>query len=127
MRLDLSPTAKNARSSALLPLLADGNVTIFGGTPPSAGGTATTALLVYALDSPAGTVTAGTLAATTPITGTGLADGVATWGRIEDSSGAWVIDGDAGGVGADAFFILDSVSVTTGASISLLALTLIEP
>lgn len=127
MRLDLSPAVKQARNAALVPLLAGGTVTIYGGTPPSAGGAATTALLSYTLSTPAGVSSGGVFTLTPPSSSNGLADGVATWGRLANSSGSWVIDADAGATGADAFFILDSASVTTGATVALLSLTLSEP
>jgi len=127
MRLDLSAIAKNARSSAFLALLAGGSITIYSEIAPAAGGAETTALLIYTLPDPAGTTTSGVLTATTPLLGVGLADGTASWGRVKNSSGAWLMDADAGAPGADAFFILDSTAVTVAAPVSLLSLTFTEP
>lgn len=127
MRLDLSPDAKAARSAALLALFPGGTVTIYTAPAPAAGGAATTALLSYTLATPAGATSAGVLTATTPITGTGLADGTAAWGRLADSGGNWVMDGDAGVTGSDNLFTLESTTVATGATIALLSLTLTEP
>jgi hypothetical protein len=127
MRLDLSPDAKDARSAALMALFPGGTVTIYTAPAPAPGGTATTLLLSYTLATPAGTVTAGAFTATTPITGAGLANGIAAWGRLADSSGNWVLDGDTGVTGSDNLFTLESTTVATGATIALLSLTLTEP
>lgn len=79
---------------------------------------ASVALAQFTLADPAfgapanGTVTLNGL----PIDVVGLADGTALWGRITDSDGNAVIDGD---VGTD--FVMNTTTVSTGVDVSLTA------
>lgn len=127
MNLDLSPAAKTARLNALLALCAGGTLTIYSGPRPAPGGAPTTALLVYALASPAGTVAGETLTFTAPPAAAATATAAAVWGRITDSGGNWLLDGDAGPPESAALFRFNDPLLIEGVMIALLAATLTEP
>ncbi len=127
MNLDLSPVVKTARLNALLSLCAGGTLTIYSGPRPAPGGATTTALLVYALSSPAGTVAGDTLTFAVPAAVAATATAAAVWGRIADSGGNWLLDGDAGLPDSGALFRFNDTLLVEGVMIALLAATLTEP
>lgn len=127
MNLDLSPVVKTARLNALLSLCAGGTLTIYSGPRPAPGGAATTALLVYALASPAGTVAGDTLTFAVPAAVAAATAATAVWGRIADSGGNWLLDGDAGPPESAALFRFNDPLLIEGVMIALLAATLTEP
>jgi hypothetical protein len=119
---------KVVRLTALRDLLNSGTLTIYGGTAldPDVPIDAETPLLSYDLATLSGTVTGDTLTLDTPAPSAGLAAGTATWGRLESNAGAPVLDGDCGIFGSDALFILDSLTVAEGVTITVLSITLAE-
>lgn len=92
-----------------------------GSKPASPDGVATgTLLATLTLNDPAwGAAVAGigTLDVSPSISGVGVATGTAGWFRAKDSTGASVLDGTCGTVGAD--MIMTSTSVAIGQVINL--------
>jgi len=97
-------------------------ITIYSGTQPAGGGTATTALAVLVCSAAAfaGSAAAGTLTLN-DITGedSNLATGTATWFRIETSGSVWVMDGDITVTGGVGDMQLDDVSLVLGGTTTL--------
>lgn len=116
-RLDAIDTAVNGGDSA-------GLLRIYSGTRPSTGGTATTLLAQLTMSDPAfGAASSGTLTADS-ITGDTSADstGTATWFRIVDSDGTFVMDGDVGASGSD--LNLNTTSIVSGAAVEVTGLVI---
>lgn len=78
---------------------AGGKILLYGGTRPAAGAAASGPLVTFTLHWPclAG-VTGGTLTLQNPDPAMATATGTVTWARFTDSTGAWVLDCDAGGL-----------------------------
>ena len=96
-----------------------GLLKIYGGTRPATGGTVTTLLaeLVFSATSfPA--AASGTMSANA-ITGDASANatGTATWFRVPDSSGAFVMDGNVGTSGSD--MNLNTTSIQSGVAVDI--------
>ena len=125
--LDVSPDLAQARSEAIRARLdgsagAAGVLKLFGGTKPEAGAAASNPLVTIPLAYPCGTASAAGLTLTVPPDAQVAAAGTITWGRFEDSAGAWVIDARAelGSESATAAIQLDRVEVYPGATVSVL-------
>lgn len=107
-----------------------GILTIYSGTQPATGGTATTALVSFTLGSPFAAASTGTLggtvsiAPTLPSASTATGTGTATWFRVTTSGGAQVIDGTVGITGSGADLQLPTTSITTGLSVQITAWTI---
>jgi hypothetical protein len=111
-RLDAIKTAIDAGPSA-------GLIRIYDGTRPATGGAATTLLATLTCTDPsAGAAAAGVLTLSA-ITSDSSADatGTATWARIVDSTGTFVLDCSVGTSGADINF--NTVSFVAGAAIAI--------
>jgi hypothetical protein len=98
-------------------------LTIYSGTQPSGGGTATTALAILTCDATAfaGAASSGTLTLN-GITADAAANatGSASWWRITQSGGTWVMDGDVSSTAAGTGDLqLDSTSIVLNGSVSL--------
>tara|TARA_R110002072_G_scaffold273239_5_gene433977 strand:+ start:12296 stop:12697 length:402 start_codon:yes stop_codon:yes gene_type:complete len=96
-----------------------GKIRIYDGSRPATGGTATTLLAELTFSDPSsGAAAAGALTASA-ITDDSSANatGTATWFRVVDSNNVFVYDGDVGTSGSD--LNLDSVSITTGQTVSI--------
>jgi hypothetical protein len=118
-RADLIDDAVNAGTGA-------GLLRIYSGTRPSTGGTATTLLAELTFSDPAfGNAAAGVITASA-ITADASANatGTATWFRIVDSSGTFVMDGDVGVSGSD--LNLNSTSISTGQNVSVTSFVITE-
>jgi hypothetical protein len=110
-RLDLITAQIDAGTAGLLE--------IYDGTRPATGGTVTTLLaeLVFSTTSfPA--AASGTMSANA-ITGDASANatGTATWFRVTDSTGAFVMDGDVGTSGSD--MNLNTTSIQSGVAVDI--------
>jgi len=113
-RLDAIKDAVDAGAGA-------GTLKIYDGTRPAKGGTVTTLLATLTFTDPsfpaasAGVLTASAIAQDASADATGTA----TWFRVEDSVGGFVMDGDVGTSGSDlnlntvAIVIAQPVSVTS--------------
>lgn len=96
-----------------------GFLRIYDGTRPATGGAATTLLAELTFTDPsAGAAASGAWTASS-ITADASANatGTATWFRIVDSNGVFVMDGDVGTSGSD--LNLDSVSITSGQNVAV--------
>ncbi len=98
---------------------ADGELRIYDGSRPATGGAATTLLstlnlgYVFAAGASGGDLTANAISDDT----SAAATGTATWFRITDSSGDFIMDGDVGTSGSD--LNLNSVAITIGGTVSV--------
>jgi hypothetical protein len=103
-----------------------GLVRIYDGARPATGGAATTLLAELTMSDPSGAVAAGVLTLNA-ITDDSAANatGTATWFRIVDSTGAFVIDGDAGLAGSD--LNMDDVTLTAGQVVKITSFTITAP
>ena len=125
--LDVSPGLAQARAEAIRvhldgPAGAPGALKLYGGIKPEAGAAAPGPLVTIPLAYPCGTASAAGLTLTVPPDAQVAAAGTITWGRFEDSAGAWVIDARAelGSESATAAIQLDRVVVYPGATVSVL-------
>jgi len=101
---------------------ANGLLRIYGGTKPAPGGTPGTLLAELVCGDPfAPAASDGTLSANAIADGTAAASGEATWFRLTNSGGDFVVDGDAGESAAE--LILDDASLIEGGTVSVSSLT----
>ncbi len=111
-RADLIDDAANGGSGAAL-------IRIYDGTRPATGGTATTLLAELTASDPMfGAASSGVLTASA-ITADASANatGTATWFRVVDSAGTFVMDGNVGTSGSD--LNLNSVSISSGQNVAI--------
>lgn len=105
-----------------------GKLRIYGGTRPSTGGAATTVLaeLTFASTSfgapSSGVISANSIAADTDADATGTA----SWFRVTDSSGGFVMDGDVGVSGSGADLELNSVNIGAGQRVEVTSFQITE-
>lgn len=118
-RLDQVNTAMNAGAGAAM-------LRIYDGTRPATGGTATTLLAELTFTDPAaGSAASGALTASA-ITqdASANATGTATWFRVVDSAGTFVMDGNVGTSGSD--LNLTTTSITSGQPVSVSSFVITE-
>lgn len=82
------------------------------------------ALCVLYLAEPAGAVAANVLTIATPISAQRSASGAATWARLADGAGNWVMDLDVTQTGGGGAVQLDQVDGYTGGFVTLTAAAL---
>ena len=101
-----------------------GNIMIYDGSRPATGGAITTLLSTLVLTDPVAPAAAsGVLTFSTINDDTSAAaTGTATWFRVTDNSGDFVIDGDVGTSGSD--LNLNSVAITIGGTVSITSFTI---
>lgn len=101
-----------------------GSLRIYDGTRPATGGAVTTLLAQLALTDPVAPAASGGVVTFSSIADDTSADatGTATWFRLHDNSGDFVVDGDVGTSGSD--LNLNSVSITSGGTVSVTSLTI---
>ena len=118
-RLDLIKTAIDAGPAA-------GFFRVYDGTRPATGGTATTLLAELTFSDPSASAASSGVLTFSAITADSSANatGTATWGRVVDSTGAFVMDFSVGTSGAD--FNLNTTSITSGVQVSCTSATLTE-
>ena len=103
-----------------------GRIRIYNGSRPATGGAATTLLAELTLSDPCqASITGGVLTFDT-ITADSSADagGTATWFRIVDSDGNFVVDGDVGTSGSD--LNLNSTTISIGQTVTVTGFTITE-
>lgn len=124
MALGYTTTLRNTQLDAITTAVGNaGKLAIYDGTRPATGGTATNKLAEFTLGTPfAAAAAAGVLSPTLPSNVTALLSGTATWYRITTSGGTFVMDGSAGTSGTD--LILNSASISSGATVSITAHTI---
>lgn len=120
---------RNARAQVHATLLAGGSIRLYDGAIPTGGGAVTTQVLLasWTLPNPAGAVDAGEFVLTANLESQVLADGIPTWARLLDSTGALIKDMDAGGVGSDACLIVSPAQLYAGGTARIVRMRLIEP
>lgn len=118
-RLDLIKTAIDAGAGP-------GLLRVYDGTRPATGGTATNLLAELTFSDPSASAAASGVLTFSAITADASANatGTATWCRIVDSTGAFVMDGSVGTSGAD--YNLNTTSITSGVQVSCTSATLTE-
>lgn len=124
MALGYATTLRNAQLDAITTAVGNaGKLQIYDGTRPATGGTATNKLAEFTLGTPfAAGASGGSLSPTLPSNVSALLTGTATWYRITTSGGTFVMDGSAGTSGTD--LILNSASISSGATVSITAHTI---
>jgi hypothetical protein len=123
MTVGLATTLRNSRADAIKTAIdagaGPGMIRVYDGTRPATGGSATNLLATLTCSDPsAGAAAAGALTLSA-ITSDASADatGTATWARIVDSTGTFVLDCSVGTSGADINF--NTVSFVIGAAIAI--------
>lgn len=98
----------------------------YDGVRPATGGAATTLLFELTFSDPCAAAASGGVLTFSAITADASANatGTATWGRIVDSTGAFVADCSIGSTGAD--FNLSTVTITAGVQVSCTSGSLTE-
>ena len=124
MALGYSVSLRAAKANAVTTAVGNaGILTIYSGTQPATGGTATTALVTYTLGTPFAPATATAVLTPTAFSAVNaVATGTATWFRVTTSGGTQVIDGTVGTSGAD--LNLTTTSITSGLSVSITTWTI---
>ena len=131
MIVSISPSVADAMLSAVLARIdADSinpaKLTLYPAPMPSPGSPIGVGapLCVLFLAMPAGVVSSGALTLSAPIVAQRLASGVATWARLSDGAGAWVMDLDVTLAGLGGAVQLDQVDGYTGGFVTLTAAAL---
>ncbi len=120
--------ARNARMTALVTLLNSGKLKIYSGTQPATEGVITgTLLATLTLNATAGTVSGGVLTFNAITSDTNAAaTNTAGYAVLEESDSSTIIaTGSVGTSSAD--FILDTLSIVAGTTVSCTAGTLTAP
>lgn len=129
MTVGLVTALRNTRADAIKTKIDAGGgaglFRVYDGTRPATGGTATTLLAQLTLSFPsAAASSSGVLTFSAITSATAGASSTATWGRLVDSTGAFVADFSVGTSAAD--FILNTVTITTGVNVSCTSAVLTE-
>lgn len=132
MSAPLSLAARQARLLALRSLLDGGSMRVYPNAPPATPDSATTETLLstVVLATPAGAIgvsgVLATLTLTTPQVDSVDATGVIGWVRFVDSTGAGVMDLQAGAVGSGMPVIFTNLQVYAGGEVQLLTCLISE-
>ena len=122
MALGYIVTARNNQLDQITALIDSGTqglLKIYDGVRPSSGGAITTVLAELTMSAPSfppaasGTMTANAITGDTSANATGTA----SWFRVTDSTGAFVMDGDVGTSGSD--MNLNTVSIQAGVAVDI--------
>lgn len=129
MILTRSSALRDARAQVHVTALSGGKIALYDGAMPAAGEAVTTQvkLVEITLPNPAGVVDAGVFVLTVPQEAMAASDGIATWARLTDSTGAWLMDMDAGATGSGAAIIVSPAQLYAGGTMRIERLRLIEP
>lgn len=128
MAIGLSSTVRDNRLTQILNAIDGGAgaglLRIYDGTRPATGGAPTTLLAELTLSDPSGSVAAGVLTFSAVTTDSAAnATGTATWARIVDSTGSFVLDCSVSTAGADINLNTTSIVVNAAVSITSAAIT----
>jgi hypothetical protein len=124
--LDLA--LRNARLQVIVDRLEGGSLKLYDGRRPKTGGPGTTLLADVKLGHPCGVVQGAVLTMDSFQRAKGLAMGVATWARFEDSRGKGAIDASVGLEDSDADVWMDgTTAIATGQPVDIEAAVLTEP
>lgn len=130
MATGLNETIRNARLNVIRDAIdagaGAGLLEIYAGTRPATGGTVTTLLGTLTFSATSAPNAASGVLTFNAITEDSSADatGTASWARITDSTGAFVMDVDVGTSGTE--IILNTVSIVAGGPIRVTSGTLTE-
>jgi hypothetical protein len=126
MALGFATTLRTNRATQVLNAIdagtGAGTLKLYTGTRPAAGAAITTETLLGTLvfSDPCGTVTAGVLTFSAITQDASAdADGTASWFRIADSAGVFVMDGNITVTGGGGDMTLNTTSIVTGGPISV--------
>lgn len=124
MTLALSSTVRTNMMTQIATAAGNSAVlTVYNGTRPASGGTATTALAALTCSASGfGTASAGVLTAASISNATASATGTATWARLTTSGAVFVADMDVGTSGSD--LNLNTTSIVSGATVSVTSCTI---
>ena len=131
MALGFATTLRTSRATVVRDAIdagsGPGKIRIYNGTRPATGGTATTLLAELTCSDPCGTVTSGVLTLST-ITADSSADnsGTATWFRIVDSAGTFVMDGTITATGGGGDGTMNSTTITAGNPVNGLSVVITD-
>lgn len=131
MALGFATTLRTARASQIVAAIdagaGAGKLRLYNGTRPATGGTVTTLLAELTFSDPCGTVTNGVLTFS-GIASDASADttGTATWFRIVDSTGAFVLDGTITVTGGGGDITMTSTSIQAGVTVDATSLVFTE-
>lgn len=131
MALGFATTLRTARASQIVAAIdagaGAGKLRLYNGTRPATGGTVTTLLAELTFSDPCGTVTSGVLTFS-DIASDASADntGTATWFRIVDSTGAFVLDGTITVTGGGGDITMTSTSIQAGVTVDATSLVFTE-
>ncbi len=126
MTIRFNTAQRNSIVTALTGELAGATLSIYTGTQPADPNSApsgTKLVDVYINGFVAPTTGSATLDTASPNVGDAVASGTAGWGRIVHLSGS--IDGTVGTSGTD--FTINSTAITSGATVTLTAMTVTQP
>lgn len=132
MTVGLNVTLRNARANLIRDAVdagpGPGLFRVYDGTRPATGGTATGLLAELTFSDPSAANASGGNLTFSAITADASANatGTATWGRMVDSTGAFVEDFSVGIGGSGADFILNTVSITAGVQVSCTSASQLE-
>lgn len=130
MTVGLATAIRNSRLNVIRDAIdagpAAGFFRVYDGSRPATGGAATTLLAELTMSDPSASNASGGVLTFNAITADASANatGTATWGRLVDSTGAFVGDYSVGTSGAD--FNLNTTSITAGVQVSCTSATLTE-
>lgn len=129
MILTRSATLRDARAQVHVTAFSGGQIAFYDGTMPTAGEAVSTQtkLVEIAIPNPAGAVAEGAFVLAANLEAMAVSDGVVTWARITDSTGAWLMDMDAGPTGSGAAIIVSPAQLYAGGTARIERLRLIEP
>ena len=131
MALGFATTLRTARASQIVAAIdagaGAGKLRLYNGTRPATGGAVTTLLAELTFSDPCGTVTNGVLTFSA-IASDASADttGTATWFRIVDSTGAFVLDGTITVTGGGGDITMTSTSIQAGVTVDATSLVFTE-
>ena len=134
MTIGINADIRNSRLQLILDAIGDGadeygagKLQLYSGTRPATGGSIGACVLLaeYNFSNPCGTITSGVLTFDTLEDAMGIAAGNASWARIIDNDGDFVMDLSVGGLsGTDV--IMDSVVIEIGSPITCTLATITE-
>lgn len=127
MALAFSATIRNGRNDAITTAVGGSALlSIYDGTRPSTGGTATTLLAQLTCNATFAPSSSGGVLTLNAITqdSSANATGTATWFRITTSGATFMIDGNCGTSGSDLNF--NTVSIVSGAAVAVSSFTITD-
>jgi hypothetical protein len=128
MAISYATTLRNSRMDAIKTAIDAGTaglLRIYDGTRPATGGAATNLLAELTFNDPSFPSATGGVITASAITqdSSANASGTATWFRVVDSTGTFVMDGNVGTTGSDLNLTTVSIVITQPVSVTSFVLT----